>query len=139
VCGKLYFIYYRLYAECDECRVWLPLDKTKSSWIERYSGIFKSFIDEDTQTIIQSIPDYIWKCSKIQCIKLLDMLDCYNIHNKNKMENARLKDKPNYITYTTDSISVANDISRLAIHCGYSCHIRSMSEYEPTNRSLGCS
>jgi hypothetical protein len=99
--------------------------------IERYSGIFKSFIDEDTQTIIQSIPDYIWKCSKIQCIKLLDMLDCYNIHNKNKMENARLKDKPNYITYTTDSISVANDISRLAIHCGYSCHIRSMSEYEP--------
>jgi hypothetical protein len=48
------------------------------------------------------------------------------------MENARLKDKPNYITYTTDSISVANDISRLAIHCGYSCHaIRSMSEYEP--------
>jgi hypothetical protein len=58
------------------------VDKTKSSWILKILGYFQEFIDEDTQTIIQSIPDYIWKCSKIQCIKLLDMLDCYNIHKK---------------------------------------------------------
>ena len=64
--------------------------------------------------INKSLPDWVWKLSKSQCITLLESMvlgdGCYN--NKN----------PNRIIYYTNSDKLADDVMRLALHCGWCCN-----------------
>jgi DNA-directed RNA polymerase II subunit RPB2 len=65
------------------------------------------------------LPLYTWKLSQTQCIIFL---------------NAILQDEHNQ--YNTTSITLANDISRLALHCGYSAHIKKVNRNNTSFESL---
>jgi hypothetical protein len=56
------------------------------------------------------LPDYVWNLSKRQCIILLEAL----------MEGDGHTYKDGFSRYGTISIELANDVSRLAVHCGWS-------------------
>jgi len=64
--------------------------------------------------INKSLPEWVWKLSKSQCITLLESMvlgdGCYNIKN------------PNRIIYYTNSDKLADDVMRLALHCGWCCN-----------------
>ena len=64
--------------------------------------------------INKSLPDWVWSLSKTQCITLLESMvlgdGCYNIKN------------PNRIIYYTNSDKLADDVMRLALHCGWCCN-----------------
>jgi DNA-directed RNA polymerase beta subunit len=83
--------------------------------IKKYPNIFKGFVDDTFHIIMKEIPEYIWNCSKLQCIKLLETFYYYSTANI-----LGIKNNPNRIICKTDSVYFANDISKLAIHCGYS-------------------
>jgi DNA-directed RNA polymerase II subunit RPB2 len=60
------------------------------------------------------LPNYVWTLSQKQSIKLMNIL----------LENYRNIDKFN--KYETFSIRLANDITRLSIHCGWSSTIKTL-------------
>ena len=64
--------------------------------------------------INKTLPEWVWELSKSQCITLLESMvlgdGCYN--NKN----------PNRIIYYTSSDKLADDVMRLALHCGWCCN-----------------
>ena len=64
--------------------------------------------------INKTLPDWVWKLSKTQCITLLESMvlgdGCYN------------KKNPNRIIYYTNSDKLADDVMRLALHCGWCCN-----------------
>jgi len=80
------------------------------------------------------LPDYIWSLSQRQCIILMDILLIqYNrlISDKNVLKI--VKHNENLGCYVTNSVRLANDISKLAVHCGRSCVIKNIGE--PSNIS----
>ncbi len=64
------------------------------------------------------LPDYVWNLSKRQCIILLDALLQGDGHTYND----------GFSRYGTISLQLANDICRLAVHCGWSGIIKIASE-----------
>jgi len=60
--------------------------------------------------INKHLPEYVWNLSQRQCIILLEAL----------MEGDGHTYKDGFSRYGTTSIRLANDISRLAVHCGWS-------------------
>jgi DNA-directed RNA polymerase II subunit RPB2 len=64
------------------------------------------------------LPKYVWNLSQRQCIILLESL----------MEGDGHTYKDGFSRYGTISIKLANDISRLAVHCGWSGIIKIASE-----------
>ena len=70
------------------------------------------------------LPDYVWNLSQRQSIILLDAL------LKGDGHTMSYKEKNGFSRYGTISIQLANDITRLALHCGWSGIVK-ISE-EPT-------
>jgi DNA-directed RNA polymerase beta subunit len=69
------------------------------------------------------LPEYVWKLSKRQCIILLEAL----------MEGDGHTYKDGFSRYGTISHRLANDVSRLAVHCGWSGIIKIAEE--PSEKS----
>ena len=64
------------------------------------------------------LPDYVWELSQRQCIILMEAL----------MEGDGHTYKDGFSRYGTISTKLANDVSRLAVHCGWSGSIKVASE-----------
>ena len=64
------------------------------------------------------LPNYVWELSQRQCIILMEAL----------MEGDGHTYKDGFSRYGTISVNLANDISRLAVHCGWSGVIKIASE-----------
>jgi len=64
--------------------------------------------------INKSLPDWVWNLSKTQCITLLESMilgdGCYRPRNNNS------------VIYYTSSDKLADDVMRLALHCGWCCN-----------------
>ena len=64
--------------------------------------------------INKTLPDWVWKLSKTQCITLLESMilgdGCYRPRNNNS------------VIYYTSSDKLADDVMRLALHCGWCCN-----------------
>jgi intein/homing endonuclease len=76
--------------------------------LNRYMGVLS------VGAINKSLPDWVWSLSKTQCITLLESMvlgdGCYRKRNKN------------CIIYYTNSDKLADDVMRLALHCGWCCN-----------------
>jgi hypothetical protein len=70
----------------------------------------------------KKLPDYVWNLSKRQSIILLESLLQGDGHTM------KYKDKDQFSRYGTISIKLANDITRLALHCGWSGIIKIAEE-----------
>lgn len=70
------------------------------------------------------LPDYVWDLSQRQCIILMEAL----------MEGDGHTYKDGFSRYGTISTKLANDVSRLAVHCGWSGVIRVASEPDGIGR-----
>ena len=64
--------------------------------------------------INKTLPDWVWNLSKTQCITLLESMilgdGCYRPRNNNS------------VIYYTNSDKLADDVMRLALHCGWCCN-----------------
>jgi len=64
--------------------------------------------------INKTLPYWVWKLSKTQCITLLESMilgdGCYRPRNNNS------------VIYYTSSDKLADDVMRLALHCGWCCN-----------------
>jgi DNA-directed RNA polymerase beta subunit len=104
-----------------------------------YPDIFNDLIDYNTNTIKQTLPDNVWNFSKYQCRSLLNTM-IYNISVSDK-NSFNIYTTTNYditqIKYMTDSIDNANDVCRLAIHCGYSSNIQKTRKEENDDSLCG--
>ena len=64
--------------------------------------------------INKTLPDWVWNLSKTQCITLLESMvlgdGCYRTRNNS------------CIIYYTSSDKLADDVMRLALHCGWCCN-----------------
>ena len=76
------------------------------------------------------LPDFVWNLSNRQCRLLLEFL----MKGDRKLiqyEEDDYEDKANsFYRFKTSSIRLANDISRLALHSGYSAIIENNDEYQ---------
>ena len=64
------------------------------------------------------LPDYVWNLSQRQCRILMDsLLNCDG-------HTYTYKNNPGFSRYGTVSIKLANDIQKLALHCGWSGNIK---------------
>lgn len=68
------------------------------------------------------LPDYVWNLSQRQSRILLDALMQGDGHTM------QYKGEDSFSRYGTISVQLANDISRLAVHCGYSAIIKLAEE-----------
>jgi len=80
----------------------------------KYSNIYQHIKPLSVGALDKFLPDYIWNLSKRQSIVFLEALlqgDGHTMQYKGEDEFSR---------YGTISIRLANDISRLCVHCGWS-------------------
>ena len=80
----------------------------------KYPTLFEHFKKLSVGSLLKQLPEYVWNLSKHQSIVLLEALlqgDGHTMQYKGEDEFSR---------YGTISIQLANDISRLAVHCGWS-------------------
>jgi DNA-directed RNA polymerase beta subunit len=70
------------------------------------------------------LPEYVWDLSQRQCIILMEAL----------MEGDGHTYKDGFSRYGTISVNLANDISRLAVHCGWSGVIKNAGEPDGIGR-----
>ena len=75
-------------------------------------GIFEEFVKLSVGAINKSIPNYVWKSGKENCRELLDGL----MNSDGCLKNDSMR-------YSTSSKKLADDVQRLALHCGYSASI----------------
>jgi len=90
---------------------------------KKYPEIYESLIDLNLGSLNKKLPEYIWNLSQRQSRVLLEALlqgDGSSMEYKGETFNR----------YGTTSLQLANDITRLALHCGYSGTVK-ISE-EPT-------
>jgi len=80
--------------------------------------IEKFIIDNN---INKYLPEWVLKLSKSQCIKLLTILFENDYKNVEKIEEAETKTE-NEIIYYTSYNNFADDIMRVALHCGWCCN-----------------
>jgi DNA-directed RNA polymerase II subunit RPB2 len=76
----------------------------------QYPEIYKELDNLSVGALNKYLPDYVWTLSQRQCIILLEAL----------MEGDGHTYKDGFSRYGTISPRLANDISRLAVHCGWS-------------------
>ena len=80
--------------------------------------IYKELKQYSLGALNKILPEYVWTLSQRQCIILLEAL----------MEGDGHTYSGGFSRYGTISIKLANDISRLAVHCGWSGIIKIASE-----------
>jgi hypothetical protein len=85
----------------------------------KYSGICKYLLDLNKVTLTKYLPDFVWNLSQRQSRILLETLLQDERTNMHFQKNA---------SYSTISSRLANDISRLSVHCGYSAVIKITEE-----------
>ena len=89
----------------------------------KYPDIYEFFKTLSVGALNKYLPEFVWTLSQRQCIVLLESLlqgDGHTMQYNGEDEFSR---------YGTISIQLANDITRLALHCGWSGIIKSE---EPT-------
>ena len=78
----------------------------------KYPEIYKNLLNKKSHE--KYLPDYVWSLSERQCRVLLDsLMRCDG-------NTYTYKAEPSFQRYGTTSIQLANDIQRLAFHCGWS-------------------
>jgi len=87
-----------------------------------YPEIYKHLDSLSVGAANKYLPDYVWTLSPNQCIILLEALLQGDGHTY------KYKDEDEFSRYGTISLTLANDISRLALHCGWSGNIKIASE-----------
>jgi len=88
----------------------------------KYPDLYECINELSLGALNKRLPEYIWNLSKRQSIILLEALlqgDGNTVQYKGEDEFSR---------YGTISIQLANDISRLAVHCGWSGIIKIAEE-----------
>ena len=84
--------------------------------------IYDTFEPLSVGALNKSLPDYVWNLSQRQSIILLEAL------MQGDGSEMKYKDNDPFCRYGTISIQLANDISRLSVHCGYSAIIKIAEE-----------
>ncbi len=77
-------------------------------------GMYEEFKELSVGAINKTLPNYIWDMGIENCNHLLDGL----------INGDGSKDNSGSISYCTSSKKLANDVQRLALHCGYSANIK---------------
>jgi DNA-directed RNA polymerase II subunit RPB2 len=88
----------------------------------KYPDIYEFISQYSLGALNKKLPEFVWNLSKRQSIILLEALlqgDGHTMKYKNEDEFSR---------YGTISIKLANDISRLSVHCGWSGIIKIAEE-----------
>jgi DNA-directed RNA polymerase II subunit RPB2 len=84
----------------------------------KYPEIYEELNKLSVGALNKYLPDYIWSLSQRQCIILLEALMLGDGHTY----------KDGFSRYGTISPRLANDVSRLAVHCGWSGVIKIAAE-----------
>jgi hypothetical protein len=91
-----------------------------------YPEIYQYFDELSVGAHNKQLPDMVWSLSQRQSRILLNaLLEGDGCHQKYKNEN---NTETTFSRYMTISISLANDISRLAVHCGWSGTVKIKAE-----------
>jgi DNA-directed RNA polymerase beta subunit len=90
----------------------------------KYPEIYEQILQLSVGALNKTLPNYVWNLSKRQSILLLEAL------LQGDGNTTLYKGEEEFSRYGTISIQLANDITRLALHCGWSGIIK-VSE-EPT-------
>ena len=88
---------------------------------KKYDRLYKYLSDLSVGALNKFLPDYVWNLSKRQSIVLLEALlqgDGSSMEFKGET----------FDRYGTISIQLANDITRLALHCGWSGIVKNAGE-----------
>ena len=72
------------------------------------------------------LPDYVWSLSQRQCIILLEAL----------MEGDRRTCAYGFSSYDTISVRLANDVSKLTVHCGWSSVIKNVGDSDSFKKMI---
>jgi len=90
----------------------------------KYPEIYDELKKYSLGALNKNLPDYVWSLSQRQSIILLEALLQSDGHTYND----------GFSRYGTISIKLANDVSRLAVHCGWSGVIKIASEPDGKER-----
>ena len=88
----------------------------------KYPELYQNIMELNVGALNKKLPDYVWNLSKRQSIVLLEAL------LQGDGSTMKYKDEDEFSRYGTISIQLANDISRLAVHCGWSGIIKIAEE-----------
>jgi DNA-directed RNA polymerase beta subunit len=88
----------------------------------KYPDVYEEFKKLSVGALNKYLPDFIWNLSKRQSIVLLEAL------LQGDGTTMKYKGEDEFSRYGTISIRLANDISRLAVHCGWSGIIKIAEE-----------
>ena len=88
----------------------------------KYPHIYNFIIESNIGALNKCLPNYVWNLSQRQSNVLLDAL------MQGDGSTMQYKGEDSFSRYGTISINLANDISRLAVHCGYSAIIKIAEE-----------
>jgi DNA-directed RNA polymerase II subunit RPB2 len=88
----------------------------------KYPDLYEHLNELSLGALNKRLPEYIWNLSKRQSIILLEAL------LQGDGNTAQYKGEDEFSRYGTISIQLANDISRLAVHCGWSGIIKIAEE-----------
>ena len=88
----------------------------------KYPDIYEHLSELSLGALNKRLPDYVWNLSQRQSRILLEALMQGDGHTM------QYKGEDSFSRYGTISIQLANDISRLAVHCGYSAIIKIAEE-----------
>ena len=88
----------------------------------KYPDIYDHLSELSLGALNKRLPDYVWNLSQRQSRILLEALMQGDGHTM------QYKGEDSFSRYGTISVQLANDISRLAVHCGYSAIIKIAEE-----------
>jgi DNA-directed RNA polymerase beta subunit len=88
----------------------------------KYPDIYNHLSELSLGALNKRLPDYVWNLSQRQSRILLEAL------MQGDGSTMKYKGEDSFSRYGTISIQLANDISRLAVHCGYSAIIKLAEE-----------
>ena len=88
----------------------------------KYPEMYDHMSDLSVGALNKRLPDYVWNLSQRQSRILLSALMQGDGHTM------QYKGEDSFSRYGTISVQLANDISRLAVHCGYSAIIKLAEE-----------
>ena len=95
---------------------------------KQYPEIYEELNQYSLGAVNKYLPEYVWTLSKRQSIILLEAL----IQGDGNVMTSP-HGKTGFNRYYTVSMKLANDISRLAVHCGWSGVIKLKEKYDPEN------
>jgi len=96
-----------------------------------YPEIYEELDKYSVGALNKYLPDYVWSLSQRQCIILMEALMQSDGHNMSSPLG-----KTEFSRYCTISLRLANDISRLATHCGWSGIIKIKAEPDGIAREV---